>query len=198
MSRRRPTGGPDCSARLRALVLVEGVSDRRALVALAERRDRDLDAEGVCVMDMGGATNLGHFLARYGPQGGGVRLAGLYDAAEEPVIRRACVHAGLGLPRTRADLEGLGFVACIADLEDELIRALGTSRVEQVIAEQTELTLFRTFQQQPAQRGRRLEQQLRRFLGTRSGRKIRYAGLLVDALDLDRVPSPLDRVLASV
>jgi len=39
---------------------------------------------------------------------------------------------------------------------------------------------------------------LRRFLGTRAGRKVRYGTLLVDALDLDRVPPALDAVLAQV
>jgi hypothetical protein len=53
-------------------------------------------------------------------------------------------------------------------------------------------------QKQPAQRGRTIEEQLRRFMGTRSGRKIAYARLLVDALDLTQVPRPLDRVLAHV
>jgi hypothetical protein len=35
-------------------------------------------------------------------------------------------------------------------------------------------------------------------MGTRSGRKSQYAALLVDALDLDRVPRPLEDVLAHV
>jgi hypothetical protein len=35
-------------------------------------------------------------------------------------------------------------------------------------------------------------------MGTRSGRKAGYAGALVAALDLARVPRPLDRVLAHV
>jgi hypothetical protein len=43
-----------------------------------------------------------------------------------------------------------------------------------------------------------MEAQLWRFIGTRSGRKINYARLLVDALDLTRVPRPLDLVLAHV
>jgi hypothetical protein len=63
---------------------------------------------------------------------------------------------------------------------------------------QGELGSFRTFQKQPAQQGRTDEEQLRRFMGTRSGRKIRYARLLIDALDLTEVPRPLDRVLAHV
>jgi hypothetical protein len=61
-----------------------------------------------------------------------------------------------------------------------------------------ELASFRRFQEQPAQRGRDLHAQLRRFLGTRAGRKVRYGTLLVDALDLDRVPRALDAVLAHV
>jgi hypothetical protein len=33
-------------------------------------------------------------------------------------------------------------------------------------------------------------------MGTRSLRKIRYGSLLVDALDLDRAPPPLTRLIA--
>jgi hypothetical protein len=43
-----------------------------------------------------------------------------------------------------------------------------------------------------------MQEQLRRWLGSGGSRKIRYARLLVDALDLDRVPRPLERVLAHV
>lgn len=182
----------------RAVVLVEGVSDRMAVEALAERRGRDLAAEGVAVVVMGGAQAVGRHLARYGPGGLDVRLAGLYDAAEEGDVRRGLERAGLGSGLTRADIESLGFSVCVADLEDELIRALGVDAVEQVVAAQGELRPFRTFQQQPAQRGRTHEAQLRRFMGTRSGRKIRYARLLVDAVDLTEVPRPLDQVLAHV
>jgi len=182
----------------RAVVLVEGVSDRMAVEALAERRGRDLAADGVAVVVMGGAQAVGRHLARYGPGGLDVRLAGLYDAAEEGDVRRGLERAGLGSGLTRADIESLGFSVCVADLEDELIRALGVDAVEQVVAAQGELRPFRTFQQQPAQRGRTHEAQLRRFMGTRSGRKIRYARLLVDAVDLTEVPRPLDQVLAHV
>jgi hypothetical protein len=95
-------------------------------------------------------------------------------------------------------MERLGFFVSVADLEDELIRALGADAVRRVLDAASELDAFRIFQRQPAWRGRRLEEQLRRFLGTHSGRKIRSARLLVDALDLDRVPRPLDRLLAHV
>jgi hypothetical protein len=92
-------------------------------------------------------------------------------------------------------MERSGFFVCVDDLEDELIRSLGTSAVELVVRSEGELESFRRFQRQPAQRGRPVEAQLRRFIGTRSGRKIRYGRLLVDALDLSRVPPPLDGVL---
>lgn len=192
----------------RAVVLVEGLSDAEALEALAERRGRDLGAEGVAVLAMGGATNIGHFLHRFGPHGLDLRLAGLYDAPEVGYFRRALERAGL-LPRyersraaleqdapSRAEMEALGFFVCVSDLEDELIRALGVDAVEEIFRTEGELSAFRTLQQQPAQQDRSPAEQVHRFLGTRSGRKIRYGRLLVEALDLTRVPRPLDAALA--
>ena len=179
-------------------MLVEGVSDKLALEALAERRGRDLGAERISVVPIGGATNIGRFLQLFGPSRHNVRLAGLCDAAEERDFRRGLRRAGLGTHLGRAEMEALGFFVCVADLEDELIRSLGAPRVEQLIEAQGELRSLRTFQKQAAQRARTAEAQLRRFLGTRGGRKIQYAPVLVDALDLTRVPRPLDRVLAHV
>ena len=179
----------------RTVVLVEGISDQLALEALAERRGRNLDAEGVSIVPIGGAKNIGRFLDLFGPQGFDVRLAGLCDAGEEGDFRRGLERAGLGSNLTRAGMESLGFYVCVADLEDELIRSLGAASVEQVVDAQGELGSFRTFQKQPAQQGKTKEEQLRRFMGTRGGRKIQYAPLLVDALDLTRVPRPLDLVL---
>src|ERR1022692_1140970 len=43
--------------------------------ASARRRGRDLAADGVAVIAMHGATNLGRYLQRYGPGGLNVRLA---------------------------------------------------------------------------------------------------------------------------
>ncbi len=181
-----------------AIILVEGVSDQLALEALATRRSQNLNAQGIFIVAMGGATNIGSFLKRYGPQGLGLRLAGLCDAAEESDFQRGLERAGLGANLTRTELEGLGFYVCVADLEDELIRALGVAAVEQVIDAQGELEAFRTFQQQPEWRGRTTEGQLRRFFGTKGGRKIQSAAVLVEALDLNRVPRPLDRVLEDI
>ena len=182
----------------RTVVLVEGVSDQAALETLAARRGRDLAAESASIVPMGGATSIGRFLDRFGPHGFNVRLAGLCDAAEEAAFRRGLARAGIGSSLARADMEARGFYVCVADLEEELIRALGVASVERVIDEQGELGSFRTLQQQPAQRGRSIEQHLHRFMGTRGGRKMQYARLLVEALDLDRVPRPLDGVLTYV
>ena len=178
-------------------MLVEGASDRVAVEALAQRRGRNLAVEGISVVAIGGAQAIGRFLERFGPRGLDLRLAGLCDAAEEADFARALERAGLGSDLTRDELERLGFYVCIVDLEDELIRALGVDAVEEIVDAQGELGAFRTLQKQAAWRGRPKQEQLRRFLGSRGGRKILYSRLLVDALDLDRVPRPLDGVLAS-
>lgn len=192
------TGGAlEQPVRLRAVVLVEGLSDRIALEAVASRRGRSLSAEGVSVVDMGGATNVGRFLERFGPPGLDVALTGLYDAAEEPDFRRALERVGLGSELSRADMERLGFFACEEDLEDELIRAIGADAVLGVIRTRGELGPFRTLSKQPEWRERPVEGRLRRFLGN-SYRKTEYAPLLVAALDLSKVPRPLDGVLSHV
>jgi hypothetical protein len=77
-----------------AVVLVEGMSDQAAVQTLAERSGRDLRAEGVFVVPMGGATNVGHFVDRFGPAGFGVRLAGLCDQGEERDFRRGLDGVG--------------------------------------------------------------------------------------------------------
>ncbi len=180
---------------MNAVILVEGVSDQRALEALARRRGRELEAEGVSVVPIGGAHAIGHYLDRLGPSGLDLRLAGLCDAGEESAFARSLERAGLGTDLGRAEMEALGFYVCDADLEHELVRAVGVDAVLQIIDAQGERGPFTTFQKQPAKRALGLEEQLWRFMWNR---KIRYATLLVDALDLDRVPRPLDGVLAHV
>ena len=168
---------------LRGVVLVEGASDRRAVETLATRRGRDLQAEGIAVVPMGGFGNLPRLLEQYRD----VRHAGLYDVGEERHFLRA-----LGCD-DRGALERAGFYACTRDLEDELTRAVGPEGMVRLLAEQGELRAFRTYQKQPAHRTRALEEQLHGFMWNR---KQRYAVLLVEALDLERVPRPLDGVLA--
>lgn len=107
-------------------------------------------------------------------------LVALCDAGEEQIFRRVVAQVHV----------------CAPDLEGELIRALGLERVQQIIDSEGELTSFRRLQRQPALRRRALEAQLGRFLAGRAGNKERYARLLVEALDLERVPAALDAVLA--
>ena len=67
-----------------------------------------------------------------------------------------------------------------------------------VTREQGNLARFRTLQKQAWWRGRPVEEQLHRFMGSGGRRKIRYARLLVEALESDAVPRPLDAVLTHV
>ncbi|MEV8561853.1 TOPRIM nucleotidyl transferase/hydrolase domain-containing protein [Streptomyces sp. NPDC051917] len=189
-------GGPGDPARelaerlsVRTAVLLEGLSDVAAVDALAARRDRDLAAEGVCVLSIGGAMSVGRFARLLGPSGLGLRLTGLCDEAERGYYARALEGAGSAQH---------GFFVCAADLEDELIRALGVTRVEELVRAEGDLRALQTFLRQPAQRGRTAHQRLRRFLGTKKGRKIHYGRVLVEALAPDRVPAPLDDLLTSL
>ncbi|QLJ03112.1 ATP-dependent endonuclease [Streptomyces sp. NEAU-sy36] len=189
-------GGPgeparDLAARLavRAVVLLEGPSDVAAVDALAEGRGRDLAAEGICVLPIGGAMSVGRYVRLLGPSGLDLRLTGLCDETERPYYARGFSQAGAA----RDD-----FFVCAADLEDELIRALGVPRVAELIRSQGELRALQTFLRQPAQQGRPPRQQFRRFLGTRKGRKIRYGRVLVEDLAPDRTPAPLGGLLGEL
>jgi hypothetical protein len=181
-----------------AAVLVEGISDQIAVETAAAGRGRDLEAERVVIVPIGGAHAIGRFLTRLGPLGTGVRLAGLCDLREEELFRRG-VAAQLGASPTRADMEALGFYVCVDDLEDELIRAVGAPGVEALFDANGDLGLFRLFQSQPAWRDRDLDAQMWRFLRSSSRRNLRYARLLVEAaVGRDALPRPLDALLTAV
>ncbi len=167
-------------------------------MTLAERDGRDLAAEGIEIVAMGGITNTRTFAMRYGPQGLDLPLAGLYDAGEETKVRHGLAAAGLSAALEPEGLPALRFFRCSADLEDALIRALGTEAVEAVIEQAGETRSLQLLARMPAQRSWSRDAVLRRFLGVRSGRKARYAALLVEALEPDGVPEPLAAVLARV
>lgn len=167
------------------MVLVEGHSDRVALLTLAARLGRSLAAEGVEVVPMSGITNVRTFAVRYGPLGLGVRVVGLYDAPEERFVSRGLAVAGV---------PASGFFACHDDLEDELIRALGIDAAEAVVAAQGSARSLQRLARMPAQHGWAREAILKRHLGG-GGRKARYAELFVEALPLDDFPAPLVAVL---
>lgn len=181
----------------RAVVLVEGVSDQIAVETAAVVTGLDLAADGVVVVPIGGAQAIGTALRRLGADDGLV-IGGLCDAGEELVFRRA-VNAVERVPVTdRAGLEAAGFFVCVADLEDELIRAAGRELVEGVLDVNGDRTSFRTLQTQPAWRGQPFDAQVHRFIGAGARRKHRYAATLVQALGAGRIPEPLTSVLEHV
>lgn len=180
------------------IVLVEGESDRAAVEELARLRGQDLPSRSVAVLAMGGATNITAHLTHYGPGGRGARMLGLVDAGEEHHFRSALVRVGLVPDGSRTDLAQYGFGVCVEDLEDELIRALGAERVLEIVVARGHGRAFERLRQQPAHRGRPLGQQLHRFFGSGSGRKIAYPPLLVGALAPAAVPRPLAKLLAQL
>ncbi|HEU5243492.1 MAG TPA: ATP-dependent endonuclease [Gaiellaceae bacterium] len=160
------------------VVLVEGITDRIALEAVAAKLGRDLAAEGVDIVPIGGAQAIRRAAAEYE----GRRVAGLCDAGEERWFRR---------------ILGDATYVCVRDLEDELIRALGPERVQEVVAAHGELETFRSFQNQVFWRGRPVERQLQRWLQN-GGRQHRYPPFLIDAMAPEEIPRPLVGVLEHV
>jgi len=161
-----------------AVVLVEGVTDRIALEAVAAKLGRDLAAEGIEIVPIGGAQAIRRAYAQYE----GRRVGGLCDVGEERWFRRVLDDATH---------------VCVRDLEDELIRALGPERVQEVVAAQGELETFRNFQNQVFWRGRPVERQLQRWLQN-GGRQHRYPPLLIAAMTTEEIPRPLVDVLEHV
>jgi hypothetical protein len=158
-----------------AVVLVEGITDRIALQAVARRLR--LDLEGLEIVPIGGAQAIRRAFAEHE----GERVVGLCDAGEERWFRRVL---------------GDATHVCVKDLEDELIRALGTDRVQEVVAAEGELDTFRSFQNQLYWRGQPVDGQLRRWLQN-GGRYLRYPPLLVEAMEPEEIPQPLSGVLAA-
>ncbi len=178
-----------------AVIIVEGVSDQIAVETLAGRYGRNLDIEGIVVLPAGGAQAATKYLRELGPSGAGLDVAGLCDADAVDTYLRALRASGVGKPQTVAEMAELGFHVCVEDLEDELIRSAGVDLVLEVVESQGELGSFRTFQKQPEWRGRPESAQLRRFFAGKSRRTLRYARLLLEEVEMDRVPKPLDAVL---
>ncbi len=180
---------------LPTLVLVEGESDAAAVRALADLVRFDLGLHQVQICSAAGVTNFSRVLANFVRTHPGADFCGMYDVADERHVRRALANAAVPVAADES-LESFGFFACVADLEDELIRALGAATVERVLEAQDELNSFRRFQAMPQHRREPVHQQLRRFLGTKATRKIRSARRLVEALDRARLPRPLAQLAA--
>jgi len=187
----------DSTAAARTLVLLEGESDLAAVRALAKLVGCDLDTCRIQLRATHGVTNFSRALSEFLLANPGAGFCGLYDIAEERHVRRALAGAGEEPERLeRSVVRELD--ACAADLEDELIAALGADSVERVIESQSELASLRRFQAMPQHRGRPVRQQLRRFLGTRATRKIRTAPRLVEALTVAQLPRPLAGLAAAL
>lgn len=174
----------------RVVVLVEGESDAVVVGVLLQQRG----IEDVEVVSMGGVTNVRTFLRAVASRGGDPVVLGLVDAPEERFARRALRDRGRDIS-TRDDLERLGFFVCDVDLEDELLRALGPAAVERALDDLGDLGRFRTFQKQPEWRDRSRHDQLHRFAGSGSGRKVRLAERLAEALTPETTPLVLRRIV---
>ena len=159
-----------------ACVLVEGITDRLALEAVAARLGLDLG--GVEIVPIGGAQAV----RRAAAEREGEHVVGLCDAGEERFFRRVLGDATF---------------VCHKDIEDELLRAAGVPRVEQLLEAQGDLTTFRHFQHQPAWRGRPAAEGLPRWLQSADRRRYRYLPLLVELLEPAEIPAPLVGVLAA-
>jgi hypothetical protein len=160
------------------MILVEGISDQIAVDTLARLDGRDLAAERVAVVPIGGA----HAVRRFVSEHRGREMVALADAAEVGLFR--------------GELTADRIFVCDADLEDELIRAVGAEQVLQVLEGEHDRRRFATLQKQGAWRDQPIEAQLRRFIGSGARRKLRYAWLLTAvAVELGRVPAPLDGAL---
>ncbi|HEY2353404.1 MAG TPA: TOPRIM nucleotidyl transferase/hydrolase domain-containing protein [Gaiellaceae bacterium] len=160
-----------------AVILVEGITDKLALEAVAARLG--LGLRGIDIEPIGGAQAVRRAAAEYD---GDERVVGLCDVNEERFFRRVL---------------GERTFVCVKDIEDELLRAVGVPRVEELLEEQGELATFRHFQNQPAWRGRSAAEGLPRWLQSADRRRYRYLPMLVEMLEPDEIPAPLAGVLAA-
>jgi hypothetical protein len=164
-----------------SVILVEGISDQIALETMAQRLGRDLEAERIVVVPIGGAHAVRNVVAEFEDRPA-VRFSGLVDEAEADLFVRAA-EACPTFEVTRIHV-------CVRDLEDELIRALAPHHFESLLAEAGDLSSFRTMQKQPSWRDEPVEAQMHRWLRSISGRTNRYADRVLRCSDA-RLPGPL-------
>lgn len=179
----------------RRVVLVEGVSDMLVVEGLAQRRGQNLSGAGVAVVPVGGAGVFDVHHQLYGPRGLQLNLAGLCDRAEERYVQAALEADGAGRNLDQATRERLGFFVCDSDLEDELLDSIGDPAVTQLIAANGHANDLALYAGQPPNRARTQHENLLGFLRRR---KVEYAPLLTDAVDMTRIPRPLEGLLDHV
>jgi hypothetical protein len=178
----------------RTVVLVEGRSDVGVVQDLLGRRAVQHEVE---VVSLEGVTNFDRTLVTLESEPHPPRVAGLCDAGEAGFLVRSLARRGRPV-QSAADLPRHGFFVCDTDLEDELIRALGSDVVAEVVEEMGDGPRFAVFANQPEWRDRPVEDQLHRFAGTRSGRKEQLARALATRLDDTTTPPPLRGLLDHV
>jgi hypothetical protein len=197
------------------VVLVEGRSDVTALNVLL-RRAGVTGIDEVRLVDMGGATNIRRQMELFTTGGRARRILGLCDAHEEPVFARVLADTGVPLesaatgvdrsaspgrrpiPPIRAGMARYGFQVCDTDLEDELIRALGTARVLEILADLGLARGFERFGEQLAWRNATVHARLHRFAGVASGHKERVAGALAAAVPWPALGPPLGDLVGQI
>jgi hypothetical protein len=176
-------------------VLVEGETDVTAVRAYARRFGRDLDADGVRLVPLGGGGGLNARLRELGPAGRGLRLLGLCDADHERRWARWLEAAGMGRNLDRDAMEALGFFVCDPNLELELVRAVGIEQTLALVEEQGETTGLRLLSLQPAHRDKTVEELMAPFLWSR---KASYPKLLIERLPPEVEAPPLARLLERI
>jgi energy-coupling factor transporter ATP-binding protein EcfA2 len=176
------------------VIVVEGFSDLLVLRTAAERLGVQLDARSVSVIAMEGETLFKHYLQLLGPQGLQVSLRGLCDADAEGNWIKQLTDAGLAVT-DRAGLNGLGFQVCDPDLEAELLAALSTTEVEQLLDRDGALAHYTAFRELPQNTGSPAAQLQSAFV---KKDKIRWAPLLATAIALGEMPAPVTAILAGL
>lgn len=179
----------------RLFVLLEGASDVAAVRTLMERAG--LDAEPVELINLQGITNIGRVLREIRQIRSDADVVGLCDAAETRFAEKALADDGLPV-LDASDLPTYGFFVCDADLEDELIRALGAGAAREAIVGAGLGSKFDALRTQAAWADAPLADQLRRFCGAASGRKEQAAAILASALGEEQVPEPLAMLLERI
>jgi hypothetical protein len=176
------------------VVFVEGFSDLLAVRACASTLDIDLDARGVSLISLEGADILQHYLSLLGPSGLNVRMRGLCDLDKEARWTALLTVAGISI-NSRSDLNAAGFHVAEADLEEELVKALGITDTERVISEAGLTNRLEGFEKQPTNAGLSREDLLTAFAGTL---KIKLAPLLASEIPASDIPGPIKALLEGI
>jgi predicted ATP-dependent endonuclease of OLD family len=176
------------------VVLFEGISDLLAFRESARCHTLNLDAAAVTLLSLDGANVFSTYLELLGPRGLDLRILGLVDADKEADWIAALSGAGIGVT-DRPGLNAAGVEVSDPDLEAELLSALTTTEVEQIIDADGQLQVFQTFASRPEHVGLPLDQQQLSFI---KERKVRWAPLLAAEIDPQNTPSPIAQLLGKI